>query len=645
MNAPKYRWLWLSVWAILALGGCEDCSGCGDEKIAELVAVKRSVERDYAKQQNAWKHAEVGTGFALNDGVRTSSHASAKISLLGHGGIELGPNTVIRFLEKAPGQGEHRLNVQAGEVTLSSKDQTIQFNTHMGVAYLRPNASVQITSNKDSMGLQVMIGHVTIEGTDTVELKQGEKLTLSIGGAILEGVGSAPKHAGPIEEINPAERSIVVSVEGKGSRFRSSPEARWEPLNPGQSTVVAGTEVELSRSASMDVSRGSESASVQGAAQVIIVPDDMHLLQVRRGKVQFESKQSDVQMLLPGGSIAGKGSVAPSILRVDVGKRLSTINTDSGHGDIVSKDAHASLSAGESAALYHTGVIEMINLIPKFADLTLPAGETATIHDASAPTAVRIRFGTQCPDEGAVEVSLSNSFAKLSMSSRGKGAAIISVIPGNNRYRVRCVKGGTASGNAVASGQLWVRKDTGAQQLPRRAPVNTVESDGRHYTVMFQNLLPELTFVWPGMDKGAGDYTLVLEPTRGGKAQRIATRGPRLTLESGQVTEGMYRWWFELGQPNKRSSVTTLQLLFDNAAQAAYVKEPEGAIAAGLSQVAVSGTAVDEATISVGGAALQTDAQYRFKGMVAVPKEDHALAIRIAQPQYGIHYYLRAITR
>lgn len=639
----------VAVWVSFVglMNGCDSCGGCHDDAIAKLISLKPSVQRDYATDQNAWQKAGVGDSFALNDAVRTRANASAKIELVGNGGIELGPNTVIRFLSKAPGQGSHRLNIETGAVTVDSGGQGVQLNTHVGIAYLNAGSRVSVNAQGDRLRLDVVVGQASIMGKEQIDLQAGQSLVVSVGGAVLERPEQNPPTSegttAPAEA--PGDGPFVLKVNAKGVRYRPSQDAAWQPLAVGDTEVAAGTHVQIPKRVTLQVNRGSASAAVTGAAAVIVGPEDGSLLRISRGKAKMQAPPEGIRALVPGGSVLAKGGTSGSAAAIDVGSRLSLITTDGGQVDVVGKDAQASLSAGESATLYHNGVIDVTQRIPKVADLTIPAGETATVHDANAPTAIRIRFANQCPADAVVELSTTASFSRPNMSSRGSGGAIILVAPGNNRYRVRCIEGGKPAAKAVAAGTLRVRKDTGAQKLPKRAPSNTVEADGRRYTVMFQNLLPELTFMWPSIEKTRQQYVLVLEAAKGGKVQSHPASGPRVTLPSGKINEGLYRWWFEQVQTKKRSAVTTLQLMFDNAAQAASIQEPVGTLSASSGQVTVSGTAVDGASISVDGVNLGTDAQYRFTGTVALPKDDHSLSIRIAQPQYGVHYYLRSIAR
>jgi hypothetical protein len=228
------------------------------------------------------------------------------------------------------------------------------------------------------------------------------------------------------------------------------------------------------------------------------------------------------------------------------------------------------------------------------------------------------------------------------MRSFGSGAANIAVTPGSNRYRVRCSSGGTPEATTAASGTLSVRRDTGRQRLPRRPPRNVVDTDGRRYTLLYQNLLPIVTVRWPGAPS-SGSYVLNLQPASGAATTRRAGQ-PTVTLESGSVPEGTHRVWFEApGASPPRSPPTTLSVRFDNAAPSAFLREPApGAAIRG--SVRVSGVAVEGSSVSVGGVELPLDRQFRFAGTVTASEGLDALAIKIVHPRSGVHYYLRRVS-
>jgi hypothetical protein len=84
-----------------------------------------------------------------------------------------------------------------------------------------------------------------------------------------------------------------------------------------------------------------------------------------------------------------------------------------------------------------------------------------------------------------------------------------------------------------------------------------------------------------------------------------------------------------------------VDIRFDNAAPAASLTAPgNGQFTPGQS-VTVSGAALEDWNVSVGGKTLPLDAQQRFSTTAAAPSEERALAILFVNPRRGAHYYLR----
>jgi hypothetical protein len=148
---------------------------------------------------------------------------------------------------------------------------------------------------------------------------------------------------------------------------------------------------------------------------------------------------------------------------------------------------------------------------------------------------------------------------------------------------------------------------------------------------------------WPRAPQGAKTSAHV-ETAKGPTQVFGATDAA--AASAGALAEGSYRFWFEVdGDPSTRSPDTTLRVAFDNAAPAAELQLPvEGKAAPGT--VPVAGVAVEGASISVDGAAMPLDSAFRFRGEVtagAGSPPNRSIAVRIAHPVHGVHYYLRTI--
>jgi hypothetical protein len=117
---------------------------------------------------------------------------------------------------------------------------------------------------------------------------------------------------------------------------------------------------------------------------------------------------------------------------------------------------------------------------------------------------------------------------------------------------------------------VTVLADSGTSALPNRAPGNVVNTDGREYTLLYQNLLPSVTVRWPGAPK-AESYTLVV--TSGGTSKRLSASSASLAFASGKLSEGAHSFqWRTSGGRKSRTSKATIR--FDNAAPKASISSP-----------------------------------------------------------------------
>jgi hypothetical protein len=155
--------------------------------------------------------------------------------------------------------------------------------------------------------------------------------------------------------------------------------------------------------------------------------------------------------------------------------------------------------------------------------------------------------------------------------------------------------------------------------------------------VLFQNLLPRIEFSWPGAPKSAA-YTAHVET--GGSQRRFEARKPEHVFSAGTLREGVHRLHFTAAT-GARSKTTTLEIRFDNAAPRASVSSPrDGSFAPG-SPVAIAGVALPGYRVSLPGATIELDDQFRFSGTAVTTPAQPDVALRIESPRGGVHYYVR----
>jgi hypothetical protein len=258
-------------------------------------------------------------------------------------------------------------------------------------------------------------------------------------------------------------------------------------------------------------------------------------------------------------------------------------------------------------------------------DLLVGPGESLIIHDPHPPTAIGFT-ASRCAGITVLELGAGKR------ETIGSGRVSAAFPAGAQRYRLRC----DGDKQPFAEGTMSVLHDGGSRRLPSAAPVNRIDTDGRRYTILYQNLLPKVSVRWPSAPS-TGPFTLSVLSQ--GKTRQFKAGAASYGLPAGTLGEGSHELWFEAG--GQRSRSTTVVVQFDNAAPTASISAPaERGFARGAS-VAVAGMALPGWTVTVAGHDLSQDAQQRFSGDVQAPGDVRALAIRFSHPQRGVHYYLR----
>jgi hypothetical protein len=268
-------------------------------------------------------------------------------------------------------------------------------------------------------------------------------------------------------------------------------------------------------------------------------------------------------------------------------------------------------------------------------DVTLALGSSVAIYDPRPPSAVSIDAHAVCPS-GAV-LSLRGR-APLRVSDR----ETLLFSAGAHDYKLACLAEDGQPGPIQLRGTLHVVRNPGTSQLPRSAPKNSIDTDGRTYTIMFQNLLPMLEVRWPHAPE-AKTYSLSVELGTGRELQ-VAASKPVHVFAAGALPEGRHKLRFTADRPGApRSKQTTVELRFDNAAPSASLRSPDVAGFEPGPSVHVAGIALPGSQVSVLGQRFTLDAQQRFAGDVAVPSGTRSIAVRIQHPRTGTRYYIRRV--
>jgi hypothetical protein len=252
------------------------------------------------------------------------------------------------------------------------------------------------------------------------------------------------------------------------------------------------------------------------------------------------------------------------------------------------------------------------------ADITARAGSSFTVHDPNPPTAIGINMSSVCKGPGRL------NFGSKKTDSESQGNLPLGA--GVHKYEVRCLDD---LEKVAASGTIVVVRDSGSKQLPSFTPQASVATDGRRYTVLYQDRLPQVTVTWPSAPQ-ATQYTLTID----GRA--ITTSGPSYSFAS--LNKGAHSLVFSANSTPARSSrATTVAVSYDSQAPKGRVEEPRGSFSPG-GAVRVAGQALPGWNVSVGGRSLEMDGQHRFSAEI---QPNGSLPIAFSHPTHGMHYYLR----
>lgn len=620
---------WILIIAVLA-----GCRSKDDGSVARLESATAIVER-LAAPDAAWLAAQPGDKFMINSAVRTGEASKARL-VVGRGGIlELEANALVRFVSDPNEQKKSDLRVEAGNVEIEAGEEPLAF----GNARLEPRGKARLTASSDGVRIEVAVGQVILEDGEAV--RAGTSVTIKIGGAILEQVGAKP--APPDAAVAIADAAIDdaaadvaaavggthVVVQGKPARYRiPNADGRanigWQPLPVGEHDLGDGASIDAPAGSKVRISRDGSQATLSGGSEVkLTAADNPAMVALIRGSLTIDTESGKGSVALVGGSVVlESGQVHAQMI-----KGGTEIEARRGDAVIRSTIAEETLQEGDMATLDPSGKVTFQNRAPGRVVFSFSAGESPTIHDAAAPTPVRVRFGA-CTG-GRLEVAPDARFKRILARAGGRSSGNVLLAPGSYAYRVKC------EGGKVVRGGVRVVKDSGRKPLPRTAPRTLVEPDGREYVISYQNLLPELTLVWRDAPPRAS-YQFVIQPASG-ESKRLKSATPRLSLKSGELGEGNYKFWVEIPETGGRSAEARIIIDFDNAAATASIEKvqvKEGG------KVQVRGTVIVGTSVSAASAPLSLDRHQRFDAELAPDQGDDGVAIRIAHPKLGVHYYV-----
>jgi hypothetical protein len=196
------------------------CAGklCGDPYLAELSAHRGDVQRDEAKRVGSWSKVAEGEKFHVGDGLRTGAKGSAQLTLSSDGVALVEENTLLRFLDQDPRQGERRLSLEQGVLRIEAGRVELDVHTPRAFARVLENSTVRIIADGNEVRFDVLVGRVAIsDDAGAQQLQAGEQRTLRTTLAEAPKDVEEPREPSPEPAVEPraSERTAVDVTLGK----------------------------------------------------------------------------------------------------------------------------------------------------------------------------------------------------------------------------------------------------------------------------------------------------------------------------------------------------------------------------------------------------------------------------------------------
>jgi hypothetical protein len=642
--------------ALCALVSCARLPGCGGA-LAEVAEAHGSVERDFDAQRGRWQRAAVGEQLESGDGLRTGPRSSAVLRV-GRGGVmRVESETTLRLLLPGAGRDEGSapdIEIESGEAVIEAGQQALSLHTQTGSAVLQAGSRVRLSRQEKGVRYEVVMGSAAFAqgGGERAELRAGQSITIGIGMAVLEEVGAAKVVAaaakGPTyaavaptqDESEAAGAGTVQAVVSGDVRRRARGAPGWLELAPGTTRLGAGDELEVRENGEAELARGDERARLR-RGRFEIGGQGAPIVRAMDGELLVTADRAAVAISVPGGTIVATpvpgGSRAGII--VDGGAGSTEVEVLTGSVKTVGPDGETQLAAGEQATLaVQVAGAASARRAPgssrsaEHAELLVTVGETFRVYDPAPPTAIGFTLGKRCPSGAELRIDGLEPV-------RGERQINVLLGPGLRTYRVFCL-GPEASGRPEVTASVRVLRSDGTRRPPTTPTKNSVDVDGRQYTLMYQNLRPILNVSWPEAPR-AQAYELHLRRPDG-RTALVRSKQPRAVVEPGLLGDGVHVLRFEsAGTARARSKDTKVNLVFDNAAPTASLGSPAPAGFAPGESTTVSGIAVARSSASVDGKAVPVDRGGRFEARVPLRPGQRALAVRFKHAVHGIRYYVR----
>ena len=649
--------------------GCRCVCGESSEPLARVVDLVPVTE--ISTNGGAWDPAEQNDDLSEGDALRTGDAGTATLEVIGQGSVKIGPRSLVRFGDPAQaGQrgGELQLVLETGELQAQAIDAEAPALVLTGpsgqrVRLERGSRVRMLLDAAEQLHLEVEEGSTQIE-------HQGETTDLNAGQSFMFGVAERLPPDAPANEPDAgAEDPGDVAVGDAGGEdaapdagdavgvpLRNLGGAEIEIQAPGEEgySKVRRTRSVIPPGSAIKVSgRDGVELSCCGGAAVVLQPGARAVIAGSSGGrlvVRLRSGRADARG--GGGGLAALDVPGGHAETANVGAAgaFTAVVRDSRSTRIAVRSGAAHVRSGTRDEVLYTGAEVVLG--PESFTVT-HMRETRPVFHGSASYFDPARRGTftirfdPLPGCETHVVRVERRGRRMVEAATKRPLVVVQDAEyGEYRWRAGCLVDGEADWSTTREGRVGRHPDGSSRSLlPTKAPSSSLDSDGRHYTVTYQNRLPSITLRWRNAPESSTYYVEVVEEGSGRRVHSGRAPRPIARFRSGRLREGRYYWFFRAeGEGGRATSpVTFARISFDNQSPTIHIAEPRNGAAASGS-VRVRGTAAVGSTVVANGVALTMGGDFRFDQQVPVGP-DNLLIIHVATPGRGSGTYLRHLNR
>lgn len=469
--------------------------------------------------------------------------------------------------------------------------------TPYGETRVSAGSTASIGVGQEQFTLEVYKGSFTILRPDAGEtdVREGERIEMLKGSfEILRPQAPPPK---------PTVEGVTLVVEAGKALVKAPGQTKFSPaksgvsLQPGTAFQVSSGALRLEGGGARVQLAAGSSGVTEGVREESGVPVLALTKVIGPFTVQLDGKTKGVVQV---GDVTVGGGQESTVVVTPVGKK-KRLEVKAGEVVVTVNGKPTTVKAGD-AVLVDGGAATAVDLKP---GLVVNGASRVKVHaDGVSNVAIVLPEGT-----ARVEVARDETFASAFIAGAVERQVLV---PGLARGQLY-FRTTDASGQPGKQGRIdFLADQASARDTATRSEV--VTEAGQKATVYYQSKVPALTFVFNPAE-GARGWRFRLARGDLTPVTEREVKEPRLVLEPGVLSEGVYKWSASPldanGVEKGGARYNTLEVLYDNARTTLLIERPLPGERGGSDLKAV-GIAPGRSQVFVNGKPVKTDERGRF---------------------------------